>query len=121
MLQYMELFTIGLNDGASLSSIPGLDRGYGSGRIFLKRLFITRQGHIGMGPAAAQPGDRISLLYNTSCPMVLRPHDDFYRLVGGSYLDQTENLGYNSSTRRPDLRCDGARNNTDSLITLQCQ
>jgi hypothetical protein len=39
-----------------------------------------------MGPAAAQPSDCISLLYKTSCPMVLRPQDDFYRLVSGSYI-----------------------------------
>jgi hypothetical protein len=39
-----------------------------------------------MGPAAAQPGDQISLLYKTSCPIILHQEDSFYRIIGGSYI-----------------------------------
>ncbi|KAG9194069.1 hypothetical protein G6011_04104 [Alternaria panax] len=55
-------------------------------RTCSKRLFITRQGYVGMCPAAAQSGDRVALLWRTRCPMILRPQDDFYRIVGSSYV-----------------------------------
>jgi hypothetical protein len=51
-----------------------------------KRMFITRKGYVGTCPAAAQSGDHVALLWNTSCPMILRPQDDFFRIVGGSYI-----------------------------------
>jgi len=53
---------------------------------YLKRFFITRQGYIGVCPAAARSGDHVALLKNTGCPMILRSQDDFYRIVGSSYV-----------------------------------
>jgi hypothetical protein len=57
-----------------------------SSRDCSKRLSITRRGYIEMCPAAAQPRDRVALLWNASGRMSLRPLDDFYRIVGGSYI-----------------------------------
>jgi len=53
---------------------------------YFKRFYITQQGYVGMCPAAAQPGNHVALLCNIDCPMILRPQDDFYRIVGGSYM-----------------------------------
>jgi hypothetical protein len=53
---------------------------------YFKRFFITRKGYVGTCPAAAQSGDHVALLCNTSCPMILRPQDDCFRIVGGSYV-----------------------------------
>jgi hypothetical protein len=86
MLEYLERSSIGIDDGTPIPVVPDLERAGGSGRMFFKRLFTTRRGHVGMAPAAARPGDYISVLFKTSCPMVLRPQDDFYRVVGGSYM-----------------------------------
>jgi len=53
---------------------------------WFKRFFITDRGYVGMGPAAAQLGEHVALLWNTACPIILRREDDFYRIVGGSYM-----------------------------------
>ncbi|KAI4627248.1 uncharacterized protein J4E87_004592 [Alternaria ethzedia] len=50
------------------------------------RFFITQRGCIGRCPAAVRPGDHVALLWNTACPVILRPQDGFYRIVGGSYM-----------------------------------
>jgi len=55
-------------------------------QFYRHRLFITKRGCIGKCPAAARPGDHVALLWNTDCPVILRPQDDFYRIVGGSYM-----------------------------------
>lgn len=55
-------------------------------RRVLERFFVTQHGYVGMCPAATHPGDHVALLWNTDCPMILRPQDDFYRIVGSSYM-----------------------------------
>lgn len=59
-----------------------------------RRLFVTSQGHFGLAPKAARPGDVISLLIGSSVPLVLRPIvDDTHRpsdrnfsLLGECYI-----------------------------------
>jgi hypothetical protein len=85
MLEALEEFGRELDDNSPPLVLSEYSRSVPT-RMYFKRLFITRQGHVGLGPAAARPGDRISLLYKTSCPMVLYPQDGFYRVVDGSYL-----------------------------------
>ena len=85
MLHALERFEKDLDDSSSAPMISEYMREIKS-LEYLKKLFITRQAHIGLGPAATRPGDRVSLLYKTSCPMVLRPQNNFYRIVRGSYM-----------------------------------
>lgn len=51
-----------------------------------QRLFVTDTNYVGLGPAAMRPGDAVMFLPGTCMPMVLRPQDDFYQLVGGCYV-----------------------------------
>lgn len=51
-----------------------------------QRLFVTDTNFVGLGPAAMRPGDVVKFLSGTCMPMVLRPQDDFYQLVGGCYV-----------------------------------
>ena len=50
------------------------------------RLFLTNDGRIGLCSATARVGDYVVLVYRAGCPMLLRPQEAFYRLVGGSYV-----------------------------------
>jgi hypothetical protein len=66
------------------------------------RLFLTDEGRIGLCSNTARTGDCVALVCDAGCPMLLRPQDVFYRLVGGSYVP--------SLTTKPALRqaCDNA-------------
>ena len=52
-----------------------------------RRVFVTKKGFIGLGPAALQSGDRICALSGAAVPMILRPQDDHFVLVGEAYVD----------------------------------
>lgn len=51
-----------------------------------RRLLITAQGYIGIGPAAMQCGDRVCILFGDQQPVILRPQDANYQFVGEAYL-----------------------------------
>ena len=51
-----------------------------------QRLFVMDNNYVGLGPAAMRPGDVVKFLPGTCMPMVLRPQDNFYQLVGGCYV-----------------------------------
>jgi len=77
-----------LSEASSIASIqkePTLDPEK-EGHDYFKRFYLTQQGYVGMCPAAARPGDLVALLWNTACPMILRPQHDFYRIIGSSYM-----------------------------------
>ena len=54
--------------------------------IHRRLLFATRTGLIGLGPAAAQPGDICCIFFGRSAPYILRPVGSRYRLIGHSYV-----------------------------------
>ena len=48
-----------------------------------RAIFITRDGHLGMAPKAAQPGDIVTVLLGCPSAMILRPtKDNRFRVVG---------------------------------------
>ncbi|KAJ5999390.1 heterokaryon incompatibility protein-domain-containing protein [Penicillium sp. IBT 35674x] len=52
-----------------------------------RTLYITADGHVGMGPAFVRPGDEVCHLFGSWKPMVLRPVAGQYRQVGECYLE----------------------------------
>lgn len=52
-----------------------------------RRLFVTADGHIGLGPGRMREGDVVSVLYGAHWPFILRPHGDAFLLVGYCYVD----------------------------------
>ena len=57
-------------------------RHFCNGRSF----FTTEEGHIGLAPRAARPGDRVCVLLGSDAPLLLRPTEDKqYQLVGPCY------------------------------------
>ncbi|THV45125.1 hypothetical protein BGAL_0527g00020 [Botrytis galanthina] len=50
-----------------------------------RRLFITSKGYIGLGHQRAEKGDRLCILYGSPVPYILRPHGDYWNLVGQCY------------------------------------
>jgi hypothetical protein len=51
-----------------------------------RRHFHTVHGYMGLGPGAMQPGDIVCVLFGAGVPYILRPQDNYYRLVGESYV-----------------------------------
>ncbi|KAF2433571.1 HET-domain-containing protein [Tothia fuscella] len=50
-----------------------------------KRLFRALDGHLGLGPANMQPGDRVCVLLGARVPFVVRCNGDHWHLVGECY------------------------------------
>lgn len=50
-----------------------------------RRLFITSKGYIGLGHQRAEKDDRLCILYGSPVPYILRPHSDYWTLVGQCY------------------------------------
>ncbi|OAG36556.1 hypothetical protein AYO21_09213 [Fonsecaea monophora] len=72
-----------------------------------RRLFRTRYGDLGLGPAGIKSGDLIFVLAGGSHPCILRPsklHERLYTLVGECYVDH---LMYGYGVRNPtaEWRC----------------
>ncbi|KAH6669233.1 heterokaryon incompatibility protein-domain-containing protein [Halenospora varia] len=51
-----------------------------------RRLFVTDNGYIGLGPVKMRKGDQICILYGCSVPIVLRKASGGVTLVGEAYL-----------------------------------
>jgi hypothetical protein len=51
-----------------------------------RKVFITKNGHLGVGPMAMRSGDITSILFTARTPFILRPVGDQYILVGEAYL-----------------------------------
>lgn len=52
-----------------------------------RRLFVLQNGHIGIGPVDAQPGDVDFIISGCNFPIVLRPRDDKFAVVGEAYSE----------------------------------
>lgn len=51
-----------------------------------RRLLITQNGDVGLGPINAVIGDHVCILYGCSVPLVLREVDGRFTLIGEAYL-----------------------------------
>ncbi|KAF2670886.1 hypothetical protein BT63DRAFT_423162 [Microthyrium microscopicum] len=51
------------------------------------RLMTTREGALGMGPHTASLEDQVWILFGCRVPVVLRPLENWYKLVGECYID----------------------------------
>ena len=51
-----------------------------------RRVYITNEGRLGLGPMAMKPGDRICVLIGGRIPFVVRPVQRGWILVGEAYL-----------------------------------
>jgi len=51
-----------------------------------RRFFVTRKGHMGLGPPGTENGDRICILKGCSVPVLLRKEGEFHHLVGEVYV-----------------------------------
>ncbi|KAF7504440.1 hypothetical protein GJ744_002244 [Endocarpon pusillum] len=52
-----------------------------------RRLFSTQRGFLGLGPQILESGDVVCIFPDTPVPLVLRPVDDYFLLVGECYVD----------------------------------
>ena len=50
------------------------------------RIITTEKGYVGRAPRWVQRGDKVCILLGSSLPVLLRPVDDHYRLVGPCYI-----------------------------------
>lgn len=64
-----------------------------------RRVFLTRDGRLGLGPKMMQPGDEIVALFGGRMPFVLRPRLDHHLLVGDCYI-RDDNLMWGKMTER---------------------
>jgi hypothetical protein len=53
---------------------------------FMRRLFETMDGYIEQGPFTTEVGDHICVLFSSSTPVLLRPGDGGYRIIGDAYV-----------------------------------
>lgn len=57
-----------------------------SKRCWNRSLFTTKEGYMGLGPNALQIGDLVCTLFGCNNPLILRPQNGHYRLVGAAYV-----------------------------------
>ncbi|KAK2004316.1 HET domain-containing protein [Colletotrichum falcatum] len=55
-----------------------------------RRVFVTRDGRVGIGPKMMQPGDEVVILFGGRMPFIARPRGDHWLLVGSCYLVDDE-------------------------------
>ena len=51
-----------------------------------RKLFFTKGGYIGLAPMAMEKGDRICVLLGCNVPLIIRPQEDHYLIVGDTYV-----------------------------------
>ena len=54
----------------------------------IKRLLVTNEGYVGLGPIAMRPGDGFFVLYGSAVPVVLRAKYGNHQIVGCCYLHE---------------------------------
>jgi hypothetical protein len=63
-----------------------------------RRVFVTRNGSIGMGPTIVRPGDEVVVLFRGPMPYVLRRRNDHHVLIGDCYI-RDDNIMYGKVTK----------------------
>jgi hypothetical protein len=77
-----------VNDTATDQEILAERFGNNSAAAVNRAVFNTKDGYVGLGPQAAEPGDLLVILYGSEYPAVLRPHEDenCFFFVGLAYV-----------------------------------
>lgn len=75
------------NDAASAEYRSRLFRGQVVAATHMRRLFRTRMGDVGIGPANARSGDIVCLFFGVAVPVVLRRCGEHYRLINECFID----------------------------------
>ena len=74
-----------------------------------RRVYLTQNGYIGLGPKMMREGDEICVLYGGRSPFILRRRGDHYLMVGETYLHDkdimTGGLAKAVHERRSSIRC----------------
>ncbi|OAL45278.1 hypothetical protein IQ07DRAFT_221644 [Pyrenochaeta sp. DS3sAY3a] len=52
-----------------------------------RRVFSTTKGYLGIGPQILQEGDMVCIFPGVPAPLILRPREEHFLLVGESYVD----------------------------------
>ncbi|EQB56003.1 HET domain-containing protein [Colletotrichum gloeosporioides Cg-14] len=55
-----------------------------------RRVFVTRDGHVGIGPKMMRPGDEVIVLFGGRMPFVVRRRENHHLLVGSCYVNDDE-------------------------------
>jgi hypothetical protein len=55
-------------------------------RAMRRKLFITEQGLIGLGPISAEKGDDVTIVLGCNVPVILRQDKDQWRFIGESFV-----------------------------------
>ena len=71
-----------------------------------RRVFMTRDGRLGLGPKMMQPGDEIVVLFGGRMPFVLRRRPDHHVFVGDCYI-RDDDLMWGKMTERVRFRRGG--------------
>lgn len=56
-------------------------------RAYNRRLFVTKGGLVGLGPARCIAGDAVCILFSCPVPLILRREGDLWTLIGDAYVD----------------------------------
>ncbi|CAF9931984.1 hypothetical protein IMSHALPRED_008767 [Imshaugia aleurites] len=54
--------------------------------MWSRRLAVTEKGYVGIMPRVAQTGDVVAIILGCSCPLLLRPSSDTFRIVAECYV-----------------------------------
>jgi hypothetical protein len=56
------------------------------GVLAQRRFMVTKSGYMGLVPILTEVGDVICVLFGCDTPLVLRPVNDYYILIGECYV-----------------------------------
>lgn len=71
---------------------------------FERFVFTTSGGYLGIGSSTMEPGDKVVILLGCKVPVILRPFDQGYKVIGESCVDgmmygeMMQELGQDSSS-----------------------
>jgi hypothetical protein len=51
-----------------------------------KGLITTSKGYIGLAPSSTERGDKVCVLLGCKVPLILRPIDDYFQVIGDAYI-----------------------------------
>ncbi|KAK8054559.1 hypothetical protein PG994_009626 [Apiospora phragmitis] len=68
-----------------------------------RRIFETQDGLVGCVTSSALPGDRIAILFGCDMPVVLRPTNGEYEVIGGCFVDGLMNGEVAEEVKNGDL------------------
>lgn len=90
-----ESYSLWPTDKENMIEVLGLLSKGGSAEIYAalatnfcsnRKLFVTREGRLGIGPPGTQPGDMVYVLFGGEVPYVLRTQGSRFLFVGESYI-----------------------------------